>query len=91
MRKPNSEMLSNQEQFEIIKHPHANYKGVFIWEYASLIKTGYFKDNKKEVCMYTDGTYYAAVSHAEDKCITFTSEKEFDEWVDKCVIGIVEY
>lgn len=37
----------------------------------------------KEICIYTDGNMYAAVSHIEDKCREFKTKEELQTWIDK--------
>lgn len=36
-----------------------------------------------EICIYTDGNMYAAVSHIKDKCREFKTKEELQSWIDK--------
>lgn len=54
----------------------------FNWKKRTLISKKYYKNNI-EICIYTDGNMYAAVSHSEDKCKEFENEIELNKWCSK--------
>ncbi len=54
----------------------------FDWTKGILVNKKHDERNI-EICIYTDGNMYAAVSHTEDKCIEFENKTKLKEWLKK--------
>lgn len=54
----------------------------FNWTKGKLISKKHDKNNI-EICIYTDGNMYAAVSHLEDRCREFKNKIDLNDWLEK--------
>ena len=52
----------------------------FNWNSSKFVEKKY-ENTIDEVCIYTDGNMYAAVSHIKDKCKEFKTKEELQLWI----------